>query len=312
MAIVLAAAGAWLALGTPSHPEGRDTSRQSIAVSVPAPTPRPPAAGQAGNRVQTVGRTEPNLQPDTKPPLPTVIRPGVGQQEGNPPSTPEYATLPTVIRPTDRSQPTGEAGTGFFISSDGSAVTAAHVVRKCSAIFVVSRYLKETPARLLAIDYPNDVAVLQIRNMRPPGVFALADRPRGAANVAILGYPGDGDKLVPTETRGRLRTERPSFDAGNRRELIWIDANAVRGGFSGGPILNVDGDVVGAIDGHIIQRTTSPQGEIVSSTKYVFGVGTNVIKAFMTREVPSLIPDARTSPPLGDSDKAVLRVMCIH
>ena len=312
MAIVLLAAGAWLALGMPGLAEDWGTSREPLAVSLPAPTPRPPATSQNDSRVQTVGTTEPNLQPDIKPPLPNVIRPGVGQQEGNPQSAPEYATLPTVIRPTDRSQPTGEAGTGFFISSDGAAVTVAHVVRKCSAIFVVSRYLKETPARVLAIDYLNDIAILQINNMRPPGVFALVDRPRGAANLAILGYPGDGDKLVPTETRGRLRTERPSFDAGNRRELIWIDANAVRGGFSGGPILNVDGDVVGAIDGHIIQRSTSPHGDLISATKYVFGVSTNVIKAFMTREVPMLIPDARTSPPLGDSDKAVLRVMCIH
>ncbi len=220
-----------------------------------------------------------------------------------------FSTLPTVIRPTDRSQPTGASGTGFFIASNGAILTVAHVVRTCRGIAVWSQYVKETPARLLAIDYRDDLAVVQVKIPRPPALLAMAERPVRAENLTIFGYPGDGDKFVPTAIAGRLYIERPSFEPKNRRGLLWMDANAVGQGYSGGPVLNTAGDVVGLIDGHVVQRT-SVDGAVARETKYVFGVATDTIAAFLARELPALNPDAGHSPPPQETDRAVVRVVC--
>jgi putative serine protease PepD len=267
-------------------------------------------AGGVSIARETFGQTVAGPQP--RPRLPEVIRPsGNDGRDGQTQSDPIFATLPSVIRSTDRSQQTGESGTGFFIASNGVFLTVGHVVRACRAIAILSKYLKETPARLLAIDSRNDIAVLQAKNLRPPATLAMVDRPTQAENLAIFGYPGDGDKSAATEIGGRMRAERLPFETGNRKNLLWMEANGVRHGFSGGPVLNANGDVVGVINGHVTQRT-SVRGAVVREAKYVFGASTDTVAAFLTREVPAIVLDAGRSPPPHERDQAVVRVICWH
>lgn len=265
------------------------------------------------------------LKPDPVPPqaapspprprMPEVIRPSGGDsEEGRTQSASTASTLPVVVYPSDRSQPVGAGGTGFFIAHDGSIMTVAHVVRACKRITISSRHVKETPAKLLATDVGNDVAVLLASHIRPPAVLSLADRPYGAESLEIFGYPADGDTLVPTQAHGRMRTDRPSF-AGlenlDRPDMLWMDANTVRPGFSGGPVLNPGGDVVGLINGQVM-RHTSLRGVIVRDTKFVYAASTRTINAFLSQAVPLLVPDAGQSLSAADVDKAIVRVICLH
>ncbi len=300
-AVMIAAAQPLTPLAPPLAPQPVDHH----AITIQAPTIVKKAPGLAMEE-------PPSPPPQTKPRLPEVVRPSGGESpEAQANSTTVVSSLPAVIRPSDRSQLTGQAGTGFFIASDGSIMTVAHVVRACRTIAVVSRYVKETLAQLLAIDHKNDVAVLRAKNIRPPAVLALAERPSSAENLEIFGYPGDGDRLVPTAVPGRLRTERMSFNGADRRDFLWLDANAVRTGFSGGPILNTSGDVIGLINGDVTQRTTT-RGVVVRDIKYVFGASTRTINTFLSEETPTLIPDAGRGPPLDEVDKAIVHVLCVY
>lgn len=329
LAVFLTLGGGWLAMDMPSllvnlYPIAPRVVPAIVISAAPPLPPLPPPLPpphvdrhaitiQAPPMVDLVPAPAVEKQPSqTKPRLPEVVRPSGGEsQEAQGHSTTVVSSLPAIIRPSDRSHLTGQAGTGFFIASDGSIMTVAHVVRACRTIAVVSRYVKETQAQLLAIDHKNDVAVLRAKNIRPPALLVLADRPYGVESLEIFGYPGDGDRLVPTGIRGRLRAERLSFDGADRRDFLWMDASAVRPGFSGGPILNTSGDVIGLVNGDVTQRTTA-RGVVVRDMKYVFGASTRMINTFLTQETPTLIPDAGRSPPLEDADKAIVHVLCVH
>ena len=249
-----------------------------------------------------------------KPPMPVVIHPSGDAWEGQAQTGTVVSTLPAVIHPADPAQQTGSGGSGFFIGRDGSIVTVGHVVQNCKRILVMSKYVQQTTATLLATDARMDIAVIRADNLQPPAVLTLADPPNGPQNVEIFGYPADGDALLPTQTQGQLQTERPTFEGVeklDRTDMLWMDANAVRPGFSGGPILNPHGDVVGLINGQVVRRTAL-HGVVVRDTKYVFGGSTQTISAFLKREAPVLLGETGQGPPPANPDQAVVRIVCLR
>lgn len=336
----LCAGALWVAAGLPGLPDQYNPllwqRLAPVAITAvapvlpPAPTvpPAPPPIGHpvvaAPVPAPAAPRTEPIVvaaapppapSPPAKPPMPEVIRPSGGASlEGTSQAAVTVSQLPVVIRPSDQSQPTGTAGTGFFIAHDGSVMTVAHVVQSCKRIVVASRHVKETTARLLAMDVRNDVAVLLANNTRPPAVLALANRSYGSESLEIFGYPADGDKLIPTETHGLLRADRPTFnglDRLDRPDVLWMDANTVRPGFSGGPIVDPNGDAIGLVNGHVMRQTLRGN-VVVRDTKFVYGSSTRTINDFLSQAVPLLLPDAGRSPPPGETDKAIVRVLCLR
>ena len=92
---------------------------------------------------------------------------------------------------------------------------------------------------------------------------------------------------------------------------MWMDANTVRPGFSGGPVLNPSGNVVGLINGQVLRRVGQP-GSATRDVKYVYGTSTRLLAAFINQEVPSLVPDADQTLPPADMDKAVVHILCVH
>ena len=249
-----------------------------------------------------------------KPPMPVVIHPSGDAWEGQAQTATVVSALPAVIHPADPAQQTGSGGSGFFLGQDGTIVTVGHVIQNCKRILVLSKYVKQTTATLLAIDARTDIAVIRADNLQPPAVLTLADPPNGPESLEIFGYPADGDALLATQAHGQLQSERPTFDGVekvDRTDMLWMDANAVRPGFSGGPILNPHGDVVGLINGQVVHRIAL-HGVVVRDTKYVFGGSTQTIKKFLSQEVPLLAADAGRSPPPGEAAKAIVRVLCMR
>jgi S1-C subfamily serine protease len=324
----LGAGAVWVGAGMPGLSDRYNPIHPPsvvIAAVVPASLPAPPPIDHsvaslavpppAAPVVALPPKAPPASAPSARPPMPEVIRPSGGDlTEGQTQSSATASQLPVVIHPSDRSVSLGSGGTGFFIARDGSLITVAHVVRSCNRIVVASRYVKETTAKLLAADFGNDIAVLRADIARPPAVLALADRPYGPESLEIFGYPADGDMLAPTRAHGRLRTERPTFQGMerlDRPDVLWMDANTVRPGFSGGPVLNPNGDVVGLIDGQVM-RHTAERGVIVRDTKFVYGSGTRTIDLFLRQETPALVPDADGSLAPEESDKAIVHVICLR
>ena len=280
----------------------------SFATQPPAPSGSPPLLPPGS--FAGMGAPTATGQAPAPPRLPSVITPN--GQEDSTHSPYVVATLPVILRPAERGQPTMLTGTGFFIAADGSVMTVAHVVKDCRLIAIASRHLKPTPAKLVASDADNDLALLRAVKTRPPAALSFAPRPSGAARLDIFGSPGEGDDLVPTETLGTLRTARPPFRANEKRDYLWMDAKEVVNGFSGGPVLGPDGAVVGLVNGFITTRQVTKTGE-GAELKVTYGASTRMIDAFLRREVPAIaLDDGRHAGHTVSevADKAIVHVYC--
>ena len=143
----------------------------------------------------------------------------------------------------------GEAiGTGIILTSDGEVVTNAHVVENATEVRVVlAGETEPRTAKVLAEDPSNDLALVKIDNITGLTPATLAD-PEGIAvgdQVVAVGYALDldGGASVTSGIISALnRTITDENGALNR--LIQTDA-AISSGNSGGPLINMTGQVVG-------------------------------------------------------------------
>ena len=133
-------------------------------------------------------------------------------------------------------------GTGVIYRSDGYIVTNAHVVKDMDSIVVVLSNSKAYKARLKAIDESLDLAAIKIDKggLTPAAFGNIADVVVGQEVVAI-GTPLSFS-LRNSATKGIISGMNRSTDGEYR--LIQSDA-AINGGNSGGPLVNMKGQVIG-------------------------------------------------------------------
>lgn len=140
-----------------------------------------------------------------------------------------------------------QSGTGFFIRSDGHVVTNHHVIEGAERIQVTTDQFSSYEATIVGADPATDLAILKVESDEtfPTIPFAEPSTVRvGEWVIAIgnaLGLPGG-----PTVTVGvvgaldrTLQTEFMSLS-----DLVQTDA-AINSGNSGGPLVNLKGEVVG-------------------------------------------------------------------
>lgn len=152
--------------------------------------------------------------------------------------------MPRDVIPEDQRQQLVQAvGSGFFISDDGYIVTNAHVVRNGVNIEVELNDSQSFAATVVGIDPKTDIAVLKIGagdQEFPALQFGDSDEIRVGEHVLAIGNPLGLDFSVSAGiVSGRNRTLTGGFD-----DFIQTDA-AINSGNSGGPLLNLDGEVVG-------------------------------------------------------------------
>jgi serine protease Do len=152
----------------------------------------------------------------------------------------------------------GEAvGTGFVVRSDGYILTNEHVVADATDITVVLSDGRSLAARVVATDPDRDLAVLKVVAGDLP-VIALGDSSTVAAGqpVVAIGYALNLSG-GPTVTSGIVSSVQRTIDVQDSnggpgstvrtyRDVIQTDA-AVNPGNSGGPLLTLDGTVVGVV-----------------------------------------------------------------
>jgi serine protease Do len=163
--------------------------------------------------------------------------------------------LPMPLR--GRSQPQGEdeavpvgSGSGFMISADGYLLTNHHVVSKADEILVVLSDKREFKGKLIGSDERTDVALVKIEAAGLPFLKAGdVDKLRVGEWVMAIGSPFGLDQTV---TAGIVSAK--NREIGDFLQFIQTDA-AVNVGNSGGPLLNVRGEVVG-----INSRILAPSG----------------------------------------------------
>jgi serine protease Do len=171
------------------------------------------------------------------------------------PNSPNTPGQPNTPAPQGRGEevPRG-VGSGFIVSSDGFLLTNHHVVDGADEIYVTLTDKRELKAKLIGSDKRTDVAVVKIEGTGFPTLkFGDPNRLRVGEWVVAIGSPFG---LENTVTAGIVSAK--GRDTGDFLPFIQTDV-AVNPGNSGGPLINMLGEVVG-INSQIYSRTGGFQG----------------------------------------------------
>ena len=153
----------------------------------------------------------------------------------------------------EREGPRG-VGSGFIISADGFVMTNAHVVDGADEVLVTLPDKREFKAKLIGADKRTDVAVVKIDSTGLPFVrIGDVNRLRVGEWVMAIGSPFG---LENTVTAGIVSAKQR--DTGDYLHFIQTDV-AVNPGNSGGPLINMRGEVVG-INSQIFSRSGGYMG----------------------------------------------------
>ena len=166
--------------------------------------------------------------------------------------------MPNVPRQTPRQnrptpQPEQEVprgvGSGFIISADGFVMTNAHVVDGADEVLVTLPDKREFKAKIVGADKRTDVAVVKIEATGLPAVkIGDVNKLRVGEWVMAIGSPFGLENSV---TAGIVSAKQR--DTGDYLPFIQTDV-AVNPGNSGGPLINMRGEVVG-INSQIYSRS---------------------------------------------------------
>ena len=138
-------------------------------------------------------------------------------------------------------------GSGVIFDSKGYILTNYHVIAGAQEIEVTPFGYKQTvyPARIVKTEPDNDLAILKIDSHEkfPCATLGNSDLIEVADTVLAIGSPFG---LEHTVTKGIISDDKRhlTIDETEYKEMIQTDA-AINRGNSGGPLINVDGEVVG-------------------------------------------------------------------
>jgi serine protease Do len=157
-------------------------------------------------------------------------------------------------------------GSGFVISEDGFIVTNNHVIEGADEIEIEFFSGQKLKAKLIGTDTKTDIALLKVESDKPLEFvsFGNSDLMRVGDWVMAMGNPlGQGFSVSAGIVSARGRELSGSYD-----DYIQTDA-AINRGNSGGPLFNMDGQVIG-----VNTAILSPNG---GSIGIGFSMGSNVV-----------------------------------
>ncbi|WP_340110216.1 Do family serine endopeptidase [Pikeienuella sp. HZG-20] len=195
-----------------------------------------------------------------------------GQASPFPPGSPlerffrHFGTPPGMQGP-NRGAPMHALGSGFVIDEDGYIVTNNHVVENAAKVQVRLTDEREFDAEVVGVDEQTDLALLKISAKDLPYLkLGDSDAMRVGDDVVAVGNPFG---LGGTVTRGIISAKGRDIKAGPYVDFIQTDA-AINHGNSGGPLFNLDGDVIG-----VNAAIYSPSG---GSVGVGFAIPSNTVK----------------------------------
>ena len=138
---------------------------------------------------------------------------------------------------------TTSLGSGFIVDTSGIVVTNNHVIADADEINVIMNDGTKIKADLVGVDKKTDLAVLKFKPSKPliAVKFGDSDKLRLGEWVIAIGNPFS---LGGTVTAGIVSARNRDINQGPYDSYIQTDA-AINRGNSGGPLFNLDGDVIG-------------------------------------------------------------------
>ena len=157
-----------------------------------------------------------------------------------PPGSPFEEMFKDYNQPKERKA--SSLGSGFIINKNGTVITNNHVINNADDI-VVKVGDKEYKAKIIGADPYADVAVLKIdsKDIFKPVKFGNSDKARVGDWVIAIGNPFG---LGGTVTSGIISARNRDINLTRYDDFIQTDAS-INQGNSGGPLFNLNGDVIG-------------------------------------------------------------------
>ncbi len=143
---------------------------------------------------------------------------------------------------TPRGEKIPGVGSGFFISSDGYIITNNHVVEESIKVRIKTIDQKEYTARIIGTDPRTDLALLKI-DANNVSFIGLGDSNKVEVGewVLAIGNPLDQDLTV---TAGIISAKGRQLGVADYEDFLQTDA-AINQGNSGGPLIDMEGKVIG-------------------------------------------------------------------
>ena len=142
-----------------------------------------------------------------------------------------------------QSRKSNSLGSGFVIDAAGIIITNNHVIADANEITVIFTDGRKLKAELLGKDDKVDVAVLRVKPDKPLKAVKFGDSEKMRVGDWVMAV-GNPFGLGGTVTAGIVSARNRNIDSGPYDNYIQTDASINKGN-SGGPLFNMDGDVVG-------------------------------------------------------------------
>jgi serine protease Do len=155
---------------------------------------------------------------------------------------------------TPQERKSSALGSGFIIDEKGIVITNNHVIQDAEDIIVRVNGNEEFKAKIIGADPLSDIAVLQLETDKKfiPVAFGDSDKARIGDWVIAIGNPFG---LGGTVTSGIISARNRSIGLSRYEDYIQTDAS-INSGNSGGPLFDMNGDVIG-INTAILGRSGS-------------------------------------------------------
>ncbi|HEX4026314.1 MAG TPA: Do family serine endopeptidase [Rhizomicrobium sp.] len=175
---------------------------------------------------QTLKAPPQNAMPDLSPgsPLEDLFKNFLGPKS----NTPRHVT---------------SLGSGFVIDPTGYIVTNNHVIEDSDQITVSLQDGTQLPAKVIGRDTKTDLALLKVTPRKPLPATHFGDSDKARIGDWVIAI-GDPFGIGSTVTAGIVSARNRNINAGPYDDFIQTDAPITRGN-SGGPLFNMDGDVIG-------------------------------------------------------------------
>lgn len=260
----------------------------TILIQSATPTPRLLPSPTVQPVTPSPTATSPPLP--TATPVPDIDERTVGVVQAN------QNSVVTVVSLQEESAEEGEierkaVGSGIVLDGAGHVVTNEHVVRDAAGLRVVLPGGEEAAGTLVGIDQLTDLAVVKVdADSLTPATFGDSSSLRPGQRVIAIGSALGGFRNTVTVgvISGLGRQVIPKDEEYALENLIQTDA-AINHGNSGGPLLNMRGEVIGV--NTILIRRERDSEEIVQGIS--FAVPSNTVQQI----VPQLIAHGRIPRP---------------
>jgi serine protease Do len=134
-------------------------------------------------------------------------------------------------------------GSGFVIDSSGIVITNNHVIADANEVTVIFSDGQKLKAEILGKDTKVDVAVLRVKPEKPLKAVKFGDSEKARVGDWVMAV-GNPFGLGGSVTAGIVSARNRNIDSGPYDNYIQTDASINKGN-SGGPLFNMDGEVIG-------------------------------------------------------------------